>query len=165
MTSEQQPSSRAEQLEVARRIALKQLESRQRTEEELRRALARRNTPPDVIDELMVRFRDVGLIDDRAFASALASTRVGVQRRGAARIRQELQDKGVARDIVEEAIQGIHPDDEMDAAVALAHKRASTMRNLEAHVARRRLYGALARRGFSPEVVRRAVESALDEEG
>lgn len=165
MTSEQQPSSRAEQLEVARQIALKQLESRQRTEEELRRALARRNTPHDVIDEIITRFTDVGLIDDRAFASALASTRVEVQRRGAARIRQELRDKGVAQDVIEETIQGIDEDDQLEAALTFARKRASTMRRLQAHVARRRLYGALARRGFSADVVRKAVEAALDEEG
>lgn len=165
MTSEPQPASRLEQLEVARRIALKQLESRQRTEEELRRALAKRNTPEDVIDELMTRFKDVRLVDDHAFAVALATTRVSVQRRGAARIRQELREKGVPQDIAEEAIRGIDAQDEYDAALTFALKRASTMRTLEHLVAKRRLYGALARRGFSADVVRRAVETALDEEG
>lgn len=163
MISEPRPSSRAEQLEVARRIALKQLESRQRTEEELRRALAKRNTPEDVIDELLDRFREVGLVDDHAFATALASTRVSVQRRGAARIRQELRDKGVPQDIADQAIQGIDHHDEFDAALAFARKRASTMGHLEHLVVKRRLYGALARRGFSADVVRRAVETALEE--
>lgn len=152
-------------MEVARRIALKQLESRQRTEEELRRALGRRNTPVDVIDELITRFKEVGLLDDRAYAAALANTRVGVQRRGAARIRQELRDKGVEQEVIQEAIDGIDRDDELDAAVTFAVKRASTMRNLDRLVAKRRLYGALARRGFSADVVRQAVEAALDQEG
>lgn len=152
-------------MEVARRIALKQLESRQRTEEELRRALGRRNTPVDVIDELITRFKEVGLLDDRAYAAALANTRVGVQRRGAARIRHELRDKGVEQEVIQEAIDGIDRDDELDAAVTFAVKRASTMRNLDRLVAKRRLYGALARRGFSADVVRQAVEAALDQEG
>lgn len=151
----------SEQLELARRIALKQLESRARTEEEIRRALSKRNTPDEVADEVIARFKEVGLIDDDAFAEALTNTRLGVQRRGAMRIRQELRDKGISEELVQERLAAIDPDDELAAAEAFAVKKMRSYRGLEPLVAKRRLYGALARRGFGPEVVRKAAESAL----
>lgn len=164
MTSEQPASSRESQLEVARKIALDQLASRQRSEHELRAVLERRNVPPDIADELMARFAEVGLIDDQAFAAALTSTRSTVGLRGRHRIRQELSTKGIDRELAEAAIANLDPDDELEAALALARKRARSLASLEPHVARRRLMGVLARRGFPSSVVSTAVARALSGE-
>lgn len=163
MTSET-PSTRESQLEVARKIALDQLATRQRSEHELRATMARRNVPADIIDELLERFTEVGLVDDEAFASSLATTRATVGQRGRYRIRQELAAKGIAREVAEAAVSDIDPEDEMEAAVALAVKRARSLAALEPHVARRRLAGVLARRGFPSGVVSAAVAKALDED-
>lgn len=148
---------------MARRIALKQLESRARTAEELRRALTKRNTPEDVIEEIVDRFRDVGLVDDAAFARALMNTRVEVQRRGGLRIRQELRQKGVPDDVVAEAMGELDRESELEAATAFAVKKARSLTGLDPMVAKRRLYGALARRGFTADVVRAAAEAATGE--
>ena len=147
---------------MARKIALDQLATRQRSEHELRATLARRNVPGDIIDELMVRFTEVGLIDDESFAAALSTTRATVGQRGRYRIRQELSAKGIDREVAEAAIANLDPDDELEAAIALATKRARSMSGLEPHVARRRLAGVLARRGFPSSVVSAAVARALD---
>lgn len=163
MTSET-PPSRESQLEVARKIALDQLATRQRSEHELRATMARRNVPADIIDELLERFTEVGLIDDEAFASSLATTRATVGQRGRYRIRQELAAKGIDREVAEAAVSDIDPEDEMEAALALAVKRARSLAALEPHVARRRLAGVLARRGFPSGVVSAAVAKALDED-
>lgn len=149
---------------MARKIALDQLATRQRSEHELRATMARRNVPADIIDELLERFTEVGLIDDEAFASSLTTTRATVGQRGRYRIRQELAAKGIDREVAEAAVSEIDPEDEMDAAVALAVKRARSLASLEPHVARRRLAGVLARRGFPSGVVSAAVAKALDAE-
>lgn len=149
---------------MARRIALKQLESRARTEAELRRALARRDTPEEVADELISRFKEVGLIDDAAYARALTNTRLDVQRRGAMRIRQELRNKGIDDELIQDSLAEIDPEDELAAAEAFARKKMRSYQGLEPPVVKRRLYGALARRGFGPETVRRAAEAALTDE-
>lgn len=164
MTSEQPQASRSEQLEAARSIALSQLESRARTEAELRQALARRDTPADVAEEVIARFKDVGLIDDQSFARDLTTTRLVVQRRGAIRIRQELRSKGVPDEIAQEAVAGIDAGDELEAAKAFAIKKMRSYQRLEPLLAKRRLYGALARRGFSADVVRQATEWAMTDQ-
>lgn len=146
---------------MARKIALDQLAARQRSEHELRVAMARRKVPADVADEIIVRFTEVGLIDDDSFAAALTATRSTVGQRGRHRIRQELSAKGVDRETAEAALADLDPEDELEAAKALAEKKARSLRSLEPHVARRRLAGVLARRGFPSSVVSAAVAHAL----
>lgn len=162
MTSEQ-GDQRATQLEVARKIALDLLAVRQRSEHELRVAMAKRKVPDDVADELVERFTEVGLLDDATFAAALTTTRSTLSQRGRARIRQELQLKGVDREVADAALAEIDPEAEREAALAVARKRMRTLAGLEPHVARRRLAGVLARRGFSGSLVSSVVQQVLGE--
>lgn len=162
MTSEA-GDEREVQLEVARRIALDLLTVRQRSEHELRTAMARRNVPEAVMDEVLARFGEVGLVDDEAFARSLTASRSGFGHRGRARIRQELQLKGIERGIAEEALAALDPDDERAAALELARRKVGPLQRLERHVARRRLGGVLSRRGFSAEIVNSVLGEILDD--
>lgn len=148
---------RDEQLEFARRIALNLLGARARSADELRRAMSKKLVPEDIAEELLSRFEAVGLVDDQAFATALVNTRTKVARRGSRRIRQELREKGVPEELAAEALAAVDPQDELEAAMAFAAKRVRSMSGLDDTVVKRRLYGALARRGFGADVVRRVV--------
>ncbi len=154
--------SRDEQLEFARRIALNLLQTRARSEAELHKALARKGVPEGIAEELLERLGSVGLVDDDAFAVALVNTRTTVARRGRARIRQELREKGIGDDVAVAALSQVDPEDELAVARAFAAKKLRSMTGLDQTVARRRLYGALARRGFGPDMVRRVVADTLD---
>lgn len=156
-------TSRAEQLEIARGIALRLLDARSRSEAELRDRLALRGIPEDVSEELTERFREVGLLDDAAFAEALTQTRVQVDRHGLTRIRAELRRRGVGEDIAAEALSRVGQEEELEAARAFAQRRARTLAGLDSRVARRRLAGALGRRGFGGAVVSSVVNEVLGE--
>jgi regulatory protein len=56
---------------------------------------------------------------------------------------------------------GNAPDDEQGRADDLAAAKAARMRSVDPERAARRLYGLLARRGYSSDVARSAVRSAL----
>ena len=162
MTSEPTtPDGGATQLEVARKIALDLLAVRARSEHELRQAMARRNVPADIADELLSRFVEVGLIDDAAFAATLVRSRSEFSHRGRSRIRQELREKGVDREVAEAALAELDPEAELEGALALARRRARSLAGLEPHVARRRLAGVLERRWYSPSIVSTALAEAL----
>ena len=75
-------------IEFARKIALDLLSIRPRSEAELRTALAKRNVPDELIDELCGRFTEVGLLDDAQFASMLVASRSSFSHHGKRRIRQ-----------------------------------------------------------------------------
>ena len=156
---------RATQLEVARKIALDLLAVRQRSEHELRTAMTRRNVPAAVADELVERFTEVGLLNDATFAAALTASRAEFALRGRHRIRQELHTKGIDRELAEAALAEIDPEAEREAALTVARKKMRSLAPLEPQVARRRLAGVLARRGFSGGIVSAVVQQVLGELG
>ena len=156
-------NSRAEQVEFARRIALRLLDARSRSEAELRDRLDSRGVPEDVVEELVERFHEVGLLDDAAFAEALVQTRIQVDRHGFTRIRAELRRRGVDEDVVAEALSRVGQEEELVAARAFAQRRARALAGLDSRVARRRLAGALGRRGFGGAVVSSVVDEVLGE--
>ncbi len=148
-------------LEFARRIALRLLDSRSRSEAELRTKLAAKGVPQEQIDELLGRFREVGLVDDAAYAKALARTRREVNRQGRGRIQQELQRQGLSPEDAEAGLAELDQDGELEAARAFAERRARSLSGLEPHVAKRRLLGALQRRGFSVGVAMQVAREVL----
>lgn len=145
---------------VAREIVLRQLTLRARSRAELEAALRQRAVPDAVVREVLDRFAELGLVDDGAFAGQWVA---GAQRRQRSRagLRQELRAKGVAPDVVADAVGAVTDDAEFAAALALARKRAAAARGLEPPVRHRRVLGALARRGFSSGVAQRAAREAL----
>ena len=155
-------TSRAEQIEFARRIALKILDLRSRSEAELRERLDARGVPEDISEELIGRFREVGLLDDAVFADALTRTRLQVDKHGLARIRTERR-RGVGEDAATEALSKVGHEEELEAARAFAQRRAHTLVELDSRVARRRLFGALGRRGFRGSVVSSILDEVLGE--
>lgn len=150
-------------LEFARRIALRLLETRSRSEAELRARLAAKAVPEELIDQLVERFTEVGLIDDAAFARALVRTRSEIDRQGRVRIRMELRRRGVADEIAEAALVDLERDDELSTALVFAERRLRGMGGLAPVVVRRRLHAALARRGFSQGICLTVLASVLGE--
>jgi regulatory protein len=61
--------------EKAREICLRLLAIRPRTRTELASALKQRGIDADVADEVLTRYGEVGMVDDRAFASAWVTSR------------------------------------------------------------------------------------------
>lgn len=150
-----------EQLERAREIVLQQLSLRARTRSELAQVLQRKGIDPEVTDRLLDRFEEVGLVDDADFATGWVASRQ--QRRNLSRraLTQELRRKGVDTDTIAEAVEEVSTEDEYAAALDLAQRKLRSMSNLELPVIRRRLAGALARKGFGADTTRSAVAEAL----
>jgi len=142
----------------AREIALRRLSVRARSRKELAQDLKSRDVSPEVADELLNRFAEVGLIDDAAFAEEWVESRG--HRSGAARLRQELRLKGVADEHIADAIGG-REDEDLTNARDLATRKAASMKGLDTIVRQRRLTAYLGRRGFSNAVIRRVVGEVL----
>ena len=105
--------------------------------ENLRRVMMRRvyrsakhhDTDPEegaeILDALIKRYNEVGLLNDAQFAKARAG---GLNRRGssARAIRAKLAEKGVAKEVIDETLERLKDEDqdpELSAAVTLARKR------------------------------------------
>ncbi|MVA75661.1 recombination regulator RecX [Auraticoccus sp. F435] len=162
-----EPGPDADPEAVAREIVLRLLTVRARSRSELQTALAKRRVPPDVAERVLERMGEVGLVDDAAFAESWVSSRQQRRHLSTRALRHELQRKGIDRDQVDEALAGVEPEDEHAAALALAEKKLRSMSGLEPHVRRRRLAGALARKGFGSSLVMQVLDEVelSDDEG
>lgn len=114
---------------------------------------------------MLSRFEEVGLIDDAAFAAAWVESRHagrGLARRALA---QELRTRGVAGQLVEEAVAQLDQDEESATARVLVERKLRSTAGLKRQARMRRLVGVLARRGYSEGLAFRVVREVLDAEG
>ena len=141
----------ADLLERARESALNFLSYRPRSEAELRRHLRDHAFADQIVEDLLERLKEVGLVDDRAFASFWVENRTQFRPRGCRALVQELRQKGVPSAVIEDALVGY---DEAAAAEKVAREQALRLAHLPREQANRRLSDRLARRGFSYDLIR-----------
>lgn len=155
--------SQADPEERARAIVIRQLTRQPRTRAELERVLRRRGIPEPMIEGILDRFTDVGLIDDAAFARAWVESRHagrGLARRALA---YELRRRGVDDEHVDAAVDRLSPETELATARALVARRLRAVSHLDGQTRIRRLMAMLVRKGYSPAMALRAVRDVLDE--
>jgi regulatory protein len=146
--------------------AIRLLAVRARSVADLRRRLAREGPDPRHVTAAIERLVAAGVVDDAEYARGRVRSRLRSQGTSARRLRQELARDGVASDVAAEAVSEVFEDEAVDVGAVveqIARRRAATLKGLDREVARRRLYGFLARRGYEADDVRRAVEKALAE--
>ena len=150
----------------AREAALRLLAVRPRSAAELARRLRMKGYGPEIGEEVIGRLRELGMIDDAAFAGTLVRDRVRLRPQGARRLASELRQKGVddetARAAIRETMEGEETDERELARRATEKWRARP--GEEPARARRRLHGYLARRGFDGEVIREILDETLPDE-
>ena len=147
----------------ALRHGLRLLARSARTERGLRERLARR-FGETAAAQALERLRALGYVDDRAWAAAYVLRPRSLER-SARLLRRELRARGVAPALAAAAVAG-HDDDRAARLAArlalrrLAPPRAADGGRAAARRRAQRLRGALARRGFGPETIRRALADA-----
>ncbi|MCK0111463.1 recombination regulator RecX [Ornithinimicrobium sp. F0845] len=149
--------------DVARKIALRQLELAPRSRKQLEDKLRQRGCDDGVARSVLDRLTEVGLVDDEAYARMLVRSRQETRGLAPRALTQELRRKGVADEVIEDALADVDPDDDADRARQLVEKRLRTMRGLDRQVQTRRLAGFLARKGYDSSVAYRVIREALDE--
>ncbi len=140
--------------------ALGLLAVRARSRRELERRLLGAGFEEPEVGEVLGRLQDVGLIDDEAFARAVAEHAFGARRSGAMAVRQALGAKGVAGDTVEAVVAELGGGED-ERALALARSRVGRLEGIPPEKAFGRMVGLLARRGYQSSVARRAARLAL----
>jgi regulatory protein len=113
-----------------------------------------------VVAELEAR----GYVDDRAFAAAWAESRARGRSFGRQRLREELRARGVARPLVDAAIDRAFAEtSELSRAQLAAARRLAILGRRAPDQAARRLHDYLRRRGYSGDVVRQVLRALCRE--
>ncbi len=143
---------------AAYEAALVLLTYRDRSLWEIRDRLKRKGYHKELIESVVIRLLDEGLLDEERFVRSAIRTGMGARPTGRRRLRYELKKKGVADEIIGESIKEMYSDDDEEAlALSLAEARWERLSGLSAEKRLLRLAGYLSRRGFSYKAVRRAL--------
>lgn len=133
---------------------------RPRSEREIEQKLRQKKFEPNTIERVLTRLRELDLVNDAAFARYWIDQRETFKPRSRMALRQELQQKGISREIVDELLEEI---DENTAAFRAVEKKALRWRSLPEDEYRRKVTGFLQRRGFHYGIVRDVLDQ-LDEQ-
>ena len=143
----------------ARNTAYRLLTYRPRSLAELKQELADKGFDEAIIEAVVRYLERLGYINDRQFAEQWAAGRVRLRGFGRRRIEQELRYKGIGRDTIAEALDGVFgPETELETARAAAEKKLNTMKSSDGETRRRRLSWFLQRKGFSFEIIRKVIQ-------
>jgi regulatory protein len=115
----------------------------------------------EAASRVLDRLQLAGLIDDQRFARDWVESRQARRHLSRSALRHELQTKGVAREFIDLALEDVDREDELQAARALAGKKLGSLADLPRAVQQRRVAGALARRGFSSDIVSRVLADLI----
>ena len=128
------------------------------TKSEMGQRLAREGFSEKAIGTAIEELIDSGHIRDRKYAENWVVRRQKSNPRGKTLLKRELLDKGVDRETAEQVVAQVETENEATLALQIAQKRVKQYRQLPVHVAKRRLHGFLARRGFESEIVRQVLD-------
>lgn len=146
--------------EKAYQRALNYLSYRPRSEREVRENLQKHDTPEEDIEEVLERLREMHLVDDRDFAQTWVENRATFRPRGRIALKNELRQKGVDTQVIDEVLQDLN---EEELAYRAAQKKHRRYRKLEWPEYRRKMYGFLSRRGFDYYVAGQIVKRVWNE--
>lgn len=153
----------AEELRRARDTALVFLGYRARSRLEISRRLSRAGYSPEAIEETLVALARMNLVNDAEFSNSWARARTRSKPLGPNRIKAELRQKGVDRDVIDQALEFLDPALQLELALQAGRKKLDSLRGEEPAAARKKLAAALSRRGFSWDICSKVLDTLLRE--
>ncbi len=138
---------------VAQTIALIALAPRAKSRGELFAHLKKRGVAEDIANAVLYRLQEQGLINDEEFARSWSESRQRTKKLSKRFIVNELKAKGVDNDVIEIVSSEIDQTREYALALELGQRKLRPISHLDKDLIRRRVQGALARRGFDSGVI------------
>ena len=141
--------------------AYRLLASRDRTEREIRDALAKEDiSVPSVVEDIVDSLKRNGYLNDRRLAAGYIRFRMEHRPAGPYLLRRKLKKAGVDEAVIEDELESaFEPGLEEETARRLAKAKMKGV--LERERGARRVHGFLSRRGFSGSIVNRICAQIL----
>lgn len=155
-----------EKIEKYLSLCYRYLTIRNRSEKEIRDYLIKKNADPDIIDAIVSRLYEQKFLDDEAFARAWVRSRAMFRPRGKRMLQIELQQKGIQKELIQQILEEDSEDvpDELTQAKNLIAKRVEKLKDEPRHIIYQKVGSFLARRGYSWDISKKAIDSYIDGE-
>jgi len=143
-----------EEIKRAKDYAFKLLSYRPRSIKEIWNRLKKKDYSSKVILEVIKSLKRLKFLNDREFARMWVESRIKTRPMGRHRLEQELNQKGIDRDLIEKTLSDYEEEEEIELAKELTQRKLKrSYRNLDEVTTKRRLYSFLQRRGFSYDII------------
>ena len=146
--------------ETAYQQALKFMNFRQRSPAEVRRNLEEHRVSAEVIDSVLERLRQAGLVDEARFARQWVENRNEFRPRSRRALALELRQRGVDEQTIARALEDI---DDQEIAYQAALRKSIKINSTGWLDFRQKLSSFLARRGFPYQVISPTVRRVWEE--
>lgn len=134
------------------------LARRELSEAQIRQRLARKGHSEDDIDQAVERLRGERAIDDARVAEAIARTETTIKRRGKLRVRLQIQQAGIGKDIAKRAVDDVFSGIDDDELIGASLRKRLRGRDTIADDREfQRLYRYLIGQGFEHDRVMKAL--------
>ena len=150
----------ADQRRRAMDSAVRLLSYRQRGVHELRDRLGRKGIHRVVVEATIKRLKELGYLDDAAFARSWTETRLAASPRSSRLLASELRLKGIAPQVASDATSNVSDE---EAAYRAASGRLRSLKALEYRPFRERLGRFLTSRGFGYGVAKGTIDRCWTE--
>ena len=138
-------------------LAYRAVGARDRTVAELRTFLEHKRVEPAAIEEAVAELVEAGFLDDARYARRFAEDKRTLECWGSERIARDLRRRGVAPELVEDAVAVQDRDAELQTALLLLEARFPEPPADDR--GRDRAWSLLVRRGYEPELAYEAVRA------
>ena len=133
---------------------------RPRSEKEVTQYIAKQRLT-DNSEKVIVLLKEDGYIDDTKFAKWWIDQRVAFRNKSSNEIRNELRNKGISNDIIENAIEETNmSENEVSSIKLLAEKKQNLLqhKNLTTEQMNEKIVQFLLRKGFRWEIIQKSLE-------
>jgi regulatory protein len=133
---------------------------RMRSEFEVRRRLRRAGLSELDVSSVIVRLKEMMLVDDSKFAGAYSRDQLLGMKRGPIRVRNGLSSLGVDKEIAAAAVEAVTAEhDTFELALNLGQRRWDKLGgSRDRSLRRKRVYEFLVRRGYPYDEARRVID-------
>ena len=137
--------------------AVRLLTASKKSTKELLKRLNDRGYDPQVAESILETLKNQGILSDRKMVDETIHWAREAKRYGKKRISIELRKKGIAQNVIEEALVGYSKDEERQTAYQLAEVRWNKLGKIELVKRKKRLFDYLVSRGFDFEMIREII--------
>jgi len=130
---------------------------------ELSQKLLSREFDPDIIDEVLFKLVELGLINDEKYAISYINHQMVMGKKGPSLIKRELLKKGISQGIINKHISNYEEEVELEHATKLAISQVRKNSKYGAHFLKQKVAQNLQLKGFSSAISRQAVAVAMAE--
>jgi len=120
----------------------------------------RRDYPPEVVEEVVARLRELGLLDDLDYGRRLAADLLNLRGYSLGRVRQTLYQRRLDRETIDQVMEELEGIDQVGPIVALVQKKY--LPKLREPQGRQKVAAALQRRGYEYDEIREALSQVLE---